>query len=89
MLWKDNLGDQIVETDHTDSFYYSDDMEYIYSKHKILKEDKIRILDFKLIEHNILLHLWTFKTPIFTKNHHKKNIHNVLYLVYNMYPPFV
>jgi len=43
LLWEGNLGDQYVE-DHTDNFYYSDDIEYIYCKHKIQENDKLRIL---------------------------------------------
>ena len=43
LLWETNLGDQYVE-DHTDNFYYSDDIEYIYCKHKIQENDKLRIL---------------------------------------------
>lgn len=43
LLWESNLGDQYVE-DHTDNFYYSDDIEYIYCKHKIQENDKLRIL---------------------------------------------
>jgi hypothetical protein len=54
MLWKDNLGDQIVE-DNIDSFYYSDEIEYIYYNHKIMEEDKIRILDYNLMENNSFL----------------------------------
>ena len=43
LLWESNLGDQYVE-DHTDNFYYSDDIEYIYCKQKIQENDKLRIL---------------------------------------------
>ena len=55
MLWKDNLGNQMVLSENNiDTFYYSDDFEYIYYKHTIIKQDKIRILDNNLIDQNSL-----------------------------------
>jgi hypothetical protein len=38
LLWDNNLGNQIVDV-HLDSFYYSDDIDYIYCKHKIQKQN--------------------------------------------------
>lgn len=52
LLWKSNLGNQIVEN-HNDTFYYSNDIEYIYCTHKIQINDKLRILDKTLIDKNI------------------------------------
>jgi len=51
LLWKDNLGEQLVE-DHIDTFYYSDDIKYIYCTHKIQIDDKLRILDKNLKDKN-------------------------------------
>ena len=54
LLWNNNLGQQIVE-DHTDTFYYSNDFEYIYCTHKIQMNDQIKILNIDLIEQNQIL----------------------------------
>lgn len=54
MLWKDNLGDQVIEN-RIDSFYYSNDIEYIYCNHIIAIDDKLRILDKSLIDQNLNL----------------------------------
>jgi hypothetical protein len=43
LLWSCNLGNQIVN-DKKDTFYYSNDFNYIYCKHKIQLNDEIRIL---------------------------------------------
>jgi hypothetical protein len=55
LLWKLNLGEQIVE-DHTDTFYYSNEVEYIYATKKIQTTDEIRILNYNLIDQNSNLH---------------------------------
>lgn len=44
LLWKSNLGEQMIE-DKTDIFYYSDDIKYIYYNHVINKNDNLRILN--------------------------------------------
>ena len=54
LLWKSNLGDQIIE-DSTDTFYYSNETENIYCNHKIQINDKIQILNRDLIQQNINL----------------------------------
>jgi len=51
LLWKLNLGEQIVEN-HTDTFYYSNEVEYIYATKKIQTNDQIRILNYNLIDQN-------------------------------------
>jgi hypothetical protein len=54
LLWENNLGKQFVE-DRIDTFYYSDDIEYIYTKHKIQINGKLRILSKNLIDQNEIL----------------------------------
>ena len=56
LLWKTNLGEQIVK-DCSDIFYYCDEIEYIYHVHKIENEDKIRILSKSLTDETEKLHL--------------------------------
>ena len=51
LLWKQNLGEQVVENP-IDTFYYSNDVEYIYCTHVIQTIDNIKILSKDLIENN-------------------------------------
>lgn len=44
LTWESNLGNQILNN-ITDTYYYSDDINYIYMKHTIINNDKIRLLD--------------------------------------------
>jgi hypothetical protein len=56
LLWKNNLGEQIVnEENKMDLFYYSDDITYLYYKHKINDDDQLRILDKDFVDQNIKL----------------------------------
>lgn len=55
LLWSINLGEQYVE-DHIDTFYYSDQIDYMYCKYVIEKNGIVRILDKKLIDQNNILH---------------------------------
>lgn len=54
LLWKSNLGEQLVEN-HTDTFYYSNQIEPTYVSRKIQITDKIRILNTNLIDQNYSL----------------------------------
>lgn len=51
LLWKSNLGEQIVE-EETDTFYYSNDVEYIYCSYVIQENSDIQLLDNNLIVRN-------------------------------------
>ena len=82
MLWKDNLGDQVIEN-NIDSFYYSNDIEYIYCNHIITTDDKIRILDYNLIDQNIILKDSIIDWNILSKNilHQKNECENNLKVI--------
>lgn len=54
LLWEQNVGNQIIEN-CIDTFYYSNDVEYIYCKHIIQINDKLRILNSNLIDQNQIL----------------------------------
>lgn len=54
LTWKSNLGYQTLEN-IIDTFYYSNDFEYIYYKHKIKINDTLRLLDKNFIDKNIEL----------------------------------
>jgi len=77
LLWKDNLGDQNVEN-HEDTFYYSNEIEYIYCTHVIKKDDNIRILNKNsLIDQNEILINSTIDWNIISKYIlYQKNITN-------------
>ena len=51
LLWKENLGEQIIQN-ITDTFYYSNDIKYIYCAHIIQINDNLRILDKNLNDKN-------------------------------------
>lgn len=51
LLWKSNLGDQKVDS-NIDTFYYSDDISFLYYNHVINKNDEIRILNTDLNDIN-------------------------------------
>jgi hypothetical protein len=51
LLWENNLGDQIVEN-KMDTFYYSEDNNYLYCKYVITKNGEIRILNKNLQDIN-------------------------------------
>lgn len=73
LLWKSNLGDQIVEN-KKDTFYYSDDFKYLYYEHKINKMDDLRILDREFIDINHELEGSLISWEILSKNIlYKKN----------------
>jgi hypothetical protein len=74
LLWGTNLGNQVVNN-HMDTFYYSDDIEYIYCKYKIQKDGELRILDKQFIDQNYKLHGSILDWNILTNYIlHKKNI---------------
>lgn len=75
LLWECNLGNQCVE-DCIDSFYYSDNIDYIYCKHKIQKDGSIRLLTKDtLIDENDILHNTILSWDILSKYIlYKKNI---------------
>lgn len=73
LLWKSNLGDQIVENKN-DTFYYSDNLKYLYYEHIINKNDDLRILDRELIDINHELEGSLISWEILSKNIlYKKN----------------
>lgn len=49
LLWKSNLGDQIID-DNKDTFHYSNDLNYLYYNYKIKKTNPIRILNKELLD---------------------------------------
>jgi hypothetical protein len=51
LTWPINLGEQKLEN-IKDNYYYSDDFEFIYMKHKISSNDNIRFLSYDLIDSN-------------------------------------
>jgi hypothetical protein len=77
LLWKQNLGDQNVEN-HEDTFYYSNEVDYIYCTHVIKKHDNIRILTKNgLIDQNEILINSTIDWNIISKYIlYQKNISN-------------
>lgn len=56
LLWKSNLGEQTInEKDKVDTFFYSDDINYLYYNHKLQKNDSIRVLNKSLDDMNEVL----------------------------------
>jgi len=56
LLWKSNLGEQTInEKDKVDTFFYSDDINYLYYNHKLHKNDSIRVLNKSLDDMNEVL----------------------------------
>lgn len=51
LTWETNLGNQVLET-CIDTFYYADEIDYIYCTHIIQINDKLRILDMNLVDKN-------------------------------------
>lgn len=73
LLWKSNLGDQIVEN-KIDTFFYSDDLKYLYYEHIINKNDDLRILSREFIDINHELEGSLISWEILSKNFlYKKN----------------
>ena len=48
LLWDNNLGQQTV-VDKNDTFYYSDEVEYLYTTHRIHVNDNLKILNQQLL----------------------------------------
>ena len=77
LLWSSNLGQQHIE-DHTDTFYYSDDIDYIYCKHIIQQDGAIRLFNKQLIDKTAELHGSVLSWDILSNFilYQKKNLHN-------------
>lgn len=89
LLWKQNLGEQIIK-DHTDTFYYSNEIKYIYCTHKIQISDKIKILNKDLIEQNNKLEDSIIDWNILTNYIlYQKNISDNKYKVLIFYDSFL
>ena len=77
LTWTTNLGEQNLE-DIKDNYYYSNDFERFYMKHKISNEDGIQFFDYELknIKNNLLdkIATWDIISKfIIYKNNNKKD----------------
>lgn len=89
LLWKLNLGEQIVEN-HNDIFYYNTDVEDIYCIKQIQINDKLRILDYQLNDKNNELQNLIIDWNILSKNIlYQKNICNNKQKVLIFYDSFL
>jgi hypothetical protein len=69
LTWETNLGNQIIkQEDKLDTYYYSDDIEYLYYKYKINNDGEIRILNNVLIDITNTLHGNLISWEILSKN---------------------
>jgi hypothetical protein len=81
LLWKQNLGEQVVD-DPMDNYYYSDDIKSIYCTHRINATDNLKILDYTLTEKNQMLHDviidWNIISTYILYQKNKGNKHKVI-----------